>query len=532
MKTSNKRKYREILEKAGDRFRPFLSGRRPWLIAIGAALVIAAFFVFRPEKKTEEYIIVKKMDLIRDVSVTGKVKASESVNLAFERSGRVAKILSPGAKVRPGAVLSSLDNSDYAASLKEARGTLESREAELSELLSGAKPEDVSVTETEVLSARESLSAAGRELVAALEDGEGVLSDVLNIKISGLFTKYQSGNKLNIALTNNLALQSRIELAKDEADKSVADWSAAPYSSYAEGDLISFAEKSVSSAEKTRVLLDDIGTALSGQYTGSINVDSWKTVVSSSRTSVSASLDKLRTAKDKYVSDKNSLSVKIKQLDFKKSPASSSEIAAKVAQVKSAEGRVETVIAEMEKGIIRSPFSGVVAKTDIEAGETAVAGNPVVSVISDNLFMIEANIAENDIAKVGVGNTAVVTLDAYGSDVAFDARIVSIDPGETVLEGVATYRAVFEFLLRDDRVKSGMTANIDIRSGEKKGALALPQRSVIARNGGKFVIVSRGEGRTEEVEVETGFRSSDGYVEIISGLAEGDKVISPSSNKK
>lgn len=534
MKTSSKKKYREALEKTGRHLKPFLSGRRFLLAVIATAIISVVFFSLRPDEKSEEYIIVKRMDLIRDVSVTGKVKASESVNLAFERSGRVVKILSPGGKVRPGTVLASLDNGDYAASLKEARGTLEARTAELNDVLSGAKPEDISVSEAEALAAEAAFSAAGRELISALEDGSGVLNDILNIKISGLFTKYQSGNKLVITLTNNLPLQSVIESAKNTLDTSVLEWSSSAYSSYSADDLISFSEKSILTAERVRVFLDDIGVALSGQHTGSVDVDSWKTVVSSSRSSVSTSLDKIRTAKDKYVSAKNSLSVKRRQLELKKSPAGPSVIAAKTAQVKSAEGRVEAVLADMEKGIIRSPISGIVAKTDIEPGETAAAGVAVVSVISDNLFIIEANIAENDISKVGIGNLSAVTLDAYGSDLVLDGRIASIDPGETVLEGVATYRAVFEFLSKDDRVKSGMTANIDIRSGEKRGVLALPQRAVIVKNGGKFVIVSRGEGKNrkdEEVEVETGFRSSDGYVEIISGVSEGDKIVSPSGGR-
>ena len=71
-----------------------------------------------------------------------------------------------------------------------------------------------------------------------------------------------------------------------------------------------------------------------------------------------------------------------------------------------------------------------------------------------------------------------------------------------------------------------MTANIDILTEEKKDVLAIPQRAVKAKNGGKYVDVLESDGKTvTAVQVEAGLKGSDGNIEIISGITEGQSVV-------
>jgi len=100
-------------------------------------------------------------------------------------------------------------------------------------------------------------------------------------------------------------------------------------------------------------------------------------------------------------------------------------------------------------------------------------------VISESGFKIEVNIPEVDISKVEVGDLAEVTLDAYGNDAMFNAEVITIDLAETVIEGVSTYGATLEFKEPDERVKSGMTASVDIVTGAREDVVYIPQRSVI-----------------------------------------------------
>ena len=76
----------------------------------------------------------------------------------------------------------------------------------------------------------------------------------------------------------------------------------------------------------------------------------------------------------------------------------------------------------------------------------------------------------------------------------------------------------------DERIKSGMTANIGILADERHNVIAIPGRAVVVKNGDQIVRVVI-DGEIEERKVITGLRGSDGTVEVVKGLNEGDKVI-------
>jgi HlyD family secretion protein len=174
--------------------------------------------------------------------------------------------------------------------------------------------------------------------------------------------------------------------------------------------------------------------------------------------------------------------------------------------------------------MIISPISGILGKLDLTEGETATMGVEVASVISDKKFQIEVYVPEVDVAKVKVGNPAEVTLDAYGSDTTFNASVISLDKGETIVGGVTAYKAIIEFTDNDERIMSGMTANVDIKGEIKAQVVAVPQRAIISDDGKKFLDILKDE-EVVRVEVKTGFKGSDGYVEIIDGLSAGEKIL-------
>ena len=133
-------------------------------------------------------------------------------------------------------------------------------------------------------------------------------------------------------------------------------------------------------------------------------------------------------------------------------------------------------------------------------------------------------VLEADVAKVKQDNSAKVTLDAYGDLVVFEAAVVAIDPAETMIEGVATYKTTFVFSRDDARIKSGMTANIDVATNKQENVLAVPQRSVGVKNGISFVLVKEQGDVPRERSVVIGLRGSDGMVEVREGLKEGDQI--------
>jgi len=95
-----------------------------------------------------------------------------------------------------------------------------------------------------------------------------------------------------------------------------------------------------------------------------------------------------------------------------------------------------------------------------------------------------------------------------------------------VISGVVNYE-VKGSLENIPNIKPGMTANITILSAEKNDVLAVPSTAVINKNNKKYVkIIDDAQKLTyHEVEVQTGLQADGGLVEIISGLNEGQKII-------
>jgi len=211
-------------------------------------------------------------------------------------------------------------------------------------------------------------------------------------------------------------------------------------------------------------------------------------------------------------------------LELDEAGATKEDTEAQAAQVEKAQANVLNYQAQFNKTIIRSPINGLVTKQDAKIGEIVSANAIIVSVISANQFEVESNVPEADIAKLKIGDRASITLDAYGDNVLFDAKVIKIDPAETIIEGVATYKTTLQFNKEDERIKSGMTANIDVSTDKRENVLVIPQRAVITRGLDKFVLIDNGTANPDERQIQTGLRGSDGNVEVISGLKDGERI--------
>jgi len=146
--------------------------------------------------------------------------------------------------------------------------------------------------------------------------------------------------------------------------------------------------------------------------------------------------------------------------------------------------------------------------------------------VQNDSFKIEAFVPEADIAKVAVGDLASSTLDAYGSYVDFPEQVTMIDPAETVIEGVPTYKVTLQFVAPDARIRSGMTANLEIHTHESDGVVEIPYRALASTATTTTVRVVSKDGKSYFIApVMTGLKGSDGTIEIVSGLNPGDKVV-------
>jgi len=178
---------------------------------------------------------------------------------------------------------------------------------------------------------------------------------------------------------------------------------------------------------------------------------------------------------------------------------------------------------ELDKNRISAPFDGIVLSSTFSAGESAGTGMTAISVIS-NQFIIKADINETDIAKLSPGQKVEISLDAY-PDNLLEGEILEISPISKSLAGIVS----FEIKVKPDDsaqsyLKYGLSANVTIIISKVENVLYGPLQSVYEENGRKYVDILAENNESKKVEITTGGYNYD-YVEIKSGLVQGDKII-------
>lgn len=186
---------------------------------------------------------------------------------------------------------------------------------------------------------------------------------------------------------------------------------------------------------------------------------------------------------------------------------------------------------DVNKTELKALSDGLLADFDVEIGEN-VQVNQVVATILSSGVNIEVDISESDIVKVRSGDSVRITFDAYGEEVEFAGSVLFVEPAQTEISGVIYYKTKIGLDADFDRtyeLRSGMTANVRIVTEERKNALSIPDRSIIRRENKAplvRVLTDPKTGDFEEREILAGLRADKGRTEIISGLSEGEEVIS------
>ncbi len=200
-------------------------------------------------------------------------------------------------------------------------------------------------------------------------------------------------------------------------------------------------------------------------------------------------------------------------------------VAVQKATLLSAQAGVASAQAQLAKTIIKAPFDGIIANQDVQAGDLASPGMPIITLVSDqNTFEIDVLATEQDATKIKIGDMAEATLDAYGKTNVFKAQVETIDPVATVQDGATAYKITLLLSGNDERVKSGLNANVFIGLDEKKDVLEVSQKAIIAEGNKQFVLVFA-NGVQQKKEIITGIVGADGMVEIVSGLSDGESVV-------
>jgi multidrug efflux pump subunit AcrA (membrane-fusion protein) len=180
---------------------------------------------------------------------------------------------------------------------------------------------------------------------------------------------------------------------------------------------------------------------------------------------------------------------------------------------------------------VYAPIPGTVTGLSLQIGSVLTAqsntsgtstAQKIASIQTDASPIISVNLTQIDTPKVKVGNKATLTFDAF-SGKTFTGKVISIDTIGSVSSGVTTYPTVIKLDTDVSDIFSNMTAQANIITQMKDNVILVPSSAVQTQDGQSTVSVMK-NGKMEQVNVETGLSSST-QVEIVSGISEGDTVV-------
>lgn len=297
-------------------------------------------------------------------------------------------------------------------------------------------------------------------------------------------------------------------------------------------------QNSVVSSKFSQVQLDtyksSINLALSNENSGITIIKASRQALTDSLTAATnavtnsklTAVQQINSAQNQINSAMASLRQAEATLNQQKAKAQPADIDAAKAQLLSAEGTIQAAQAALSNTILKAPADGAITQINTKVGQQATAMQAVFVLQNTNILHTEAYVSEANVASLKIGQTADYTFDALGPDKHYSGKILTIDPASTVISGVVNY-LVKESLPNIPEIKPGMTVNITILVATRENVLAISSSAIINQNGEQYVRVVD-DPKTKayhQVKIQTGLQADGGLVEILSGLSQGQEIV-------
>ncbi|MCD8553962.1 efflux RND transporter periplasmic adaptor subunit [Seleniivibrio sp.] len=192
--------------------------------------------------------------------------------------------------------------------------------------------------------------------------------------------------------------------------------------------------------------------------------------------------------------------------------------AEKVQQAKIRSGQAGAMKSEVDTYLsytqLKAPFDGIVLEKDMDAGNLANPGSPILK-IGNNVPVVIAYISQNMIEEVKLGTKALVSIDSLGDE--FESTVLEISPDIDPATGNFKVK-----LSGCEKMAQGMFAKVRFITGKEK-VIAVPASAMVTRGQLTMVFVDD-KGKADMRIVKTG-RDFGGFTEILSGLSAGEKVV-------
>jgi len=175
---------------------------------------------------------------------------------------------------------------------------------------------------------------------------------------------------------------------------------------------------------------------------------------------------------------------------------------------------------ELDYTQIRAPIDGVISERYLKLGNTIKTGDPVFRVTSLDPLVAYLFVPERDFRQIVAGQPVQIEIDALPGTV-INATVTRVSP--IVDPDTGTFKITIEIPAAGQRIKPGMFGRMRVVYDKHEDVLQIPRSAILETGGESSVFVVENEVGIRK-PVETGF-SSEGMVEITSGLTDGENVI-------
>jgi Membrane-fusion protein len=463
---------------------------------------------------------VKIGNIVKSVSTTGYVNSSETKSYSNQVAGEVLKVLSVGTKFNEGDAILQINDKKTPLLISQAEENLKTSENSIKTATlnyQGALDANhiaVQLADTDTISSEQATQNALTSLENANSAADASLNSskisVENAAAAADVSLNSATVALDIAQRNYDRIKADPASTSDEkfqATNSLQSAKAAYHQAVTQTqNSTNSAEASYEQAKASAQSQADSAEAAYNQALNSQSASHWNNLSSKESAAKQIALTKLNINQAETQLELSKISIEIAKLDV---------------------GTNEII----------APFNGIVLSSDYNQGGTAQSTSAI-SIISDT-FIIKTEINESDINKIKVGQEVDITLDAspgqHFHGTVSEKSLISVNTSNVV---------TFEITIKpDDSANSsllyGLSANLTIIEETAQNVLLVPVQAVYKQNGKQYVDINTATGEInakdiskyiKQVEVTTGI-SNYNYIEIKSGLKEGDVIMASSTGK-
>jgi multidrug resistance efflux pump len=350
------------------------------------------------------------------VSASGKLLPARWANLSFlpAEGGPVVEVnVQAGDKVEAGQVLAQLDDTDAKLALAQANAALNMSQAQLAQLKSGARPEEIAQQKQAVQAAQAALAGAQARL-----------------------DQLQAGARQAVVADAEAALrqaEAAWKVKSDAYDDNLRNGALGATEEHLRAQVQAAAE--AVTAAKARLAQIKAGPTEAERRGGQAAV-----------AAAQAQYDAAQA-----------------QLDQMMAGATKEQIAVAEANVAQAQAAADLAQANLDKLQLTAPFAGTVGNVYAREGELLAAGQTVLALGDLSSLRVETtDLSEVDVARVTVGQPVNVTFDALKGQ-TLQGRVTRIAPMSSASQGGVNYTVIVELDQLDPALRWGMTAFTDIQ---------------------------------------------------------------------